>query len=40
MKLLYPDLYEEMRQMEDPEIKKLEKEMRDFENDMLKDLYS
>ena len=39
MKLMFPDLYEEMQGLEDPDIKALEKELRDLEKEMLEDLY-
>ena len=40
MKLLFPDLYEEMKEFEDPDIKAMEKEIREFNKEMLVDLYS
>ena len=40
MKLFYPDLYKEMNEFEDSDIKAMEKEMREFEKEMLVDLYS
>ena len=39
MKLMFPDLYKETRDLEDPDIKNMEKEMRDLEKNMLEDLY-
>ena len=39
MKLMFPDIYEEMKDLEDPSIKELQKELRDLEKEMLEDLY-
>ena len=40
MKLMFPDLYKETRDLEDPDMKNMEKEMRDLEKNMLEDLYN
>ena len=40
MKLMFPDLYEEMKEFEDPEFKAIQKELRDLEKEMLEDLYN
>jgi len=40
MKLLFPDLYKDMQELQNPsEIKELEKELRELEKEMLEDLY-
>jgi hypothetical protein len=39
IKKFYPDLYEAMQEMEDPELKQLEKDIREMEKEMLELMY-
>jgi len=39
MKKFYPEMYEMIKDMEDPELKQLEKDMRELEKEMLESMY-
>ena len=39
MKKFYPEMYEEIKGMEDPELKQFEKDMRELEKEMLESMY-
>ena len=39
MKKFYPEMYEMIKDMEDPELKQLEKDIREMEKEMLQSLY-
>jgi hypothetical protein len=39
MKKFYPEMYEEIKGMKDPELKQFEKDMRELEKEMLESMY-
>ena len=39
MKMYFPDLYDAMEDLENPQIKQMEKEMRDLEKEMMESMF-